>query len=150
MPKIEGKLTGVDVDGLGQDQLPPVDDEDVSLSLASDQDEDLSSEPIVELQYTSKVKFKSRVSNVESFCIQVPFSPQNVAKVDSIDQARLDSGSPRRYPTRNRTKVKRLDTSYSFELSYDKAMLQYMYMAQVFENKSRRCYPYTSEFKSLG
>ena len=71
------------------------------------------------------------VSNIE------PAVPVNYPDPELIAPA---AESPRRYPSRNRKQVQRLDPSKSTKGSYDHAMIQYLCMSQVAEKKSKRDY----------
>ena len=53
---------------------------------------------------------------------------------ESVNVAAAPEDTGRRYPSRNRVKVERIDPSGSGQ-SYDKALLQYMCMAQIVDQQ---------------
>ena len=58
--------------------------------------------------------------------------------MENVEPPRLGMDSPRRYPSRNRAAVKRLDPSDGTGGSYDKALVQYICMAQVADKHEQK------------
>ena len=83
---------------------------------------------------------RSKISQVEAAPVVTEkiYTPQRSIKVENVEPPMLGMDSPRRYPSRNRAAVKRLDPSDGTGGSYDKALVQYICMAQVADKHEQK------------
>ena len=66
------------------------------------------------------------------------YSPNMAVEVKHPEPVAPAAKRSRKYPSRNMTAVKRLDSPHSFRGSYDDAMIKYMCIAQVVEKHEKK------------
>ena len=125
-----GEITGVEPDDIDHEDDLTYSDED-NMSTVSEVHNEIQSQPnnSARLSNQGRLSPTSVISNIE------PAVPVNYPDPDLIAPA---AESPRRYPTRNRKQVQRLDPSKSTKESYDHAMIQYLCMSQMAEKEEQK------------
>ena len=125
------EITGVEPEDNEHDEDLVFSDDDDNLSTIPEEDE----EPYVQpdnhniTRCSGRLSPRSVVSNIEPAIPLSYLDPELTALADT---------SERRYPSRNRKAVKRLDPFHNSKRSYDNTMIQYMCMVKMAEKQEQK------------